>query len=195
MIASQSVGSSGEPFERVRPEVAAKRISDCGLGPVTIRFDELLQSEILTAASASAVTDEQLACADKAASHYDLELPPGVQARYDAIRAKRLSAHFLAEARAWLSARGLLERVPHYQAGVTDDADFTRAVEDLCGPRAKGVFQSQYGFHAISPDWMKRSLGPLDEEGSEVLACIMNVTRVAGYEVHLIGNMAPAEKQ
>jgi len=193
MIFTQSAGSPGEPFQRVTPEVAATRVSECGLGPVTIRFDDLLQSIILTAASAGAVTDAPLSCADRAVSYYDLELPPAVQPRYDALREKRLSAHFVAEARAWLSARGLIDRVPHYQPGVTDDADFTRAVESLCGPRAKGAFQSQYGFHVISPDWVKRSLSPIDEEGSEMLACILNVTSVAGYKVGLIRNEAFAE--
>jgi hypothetical protein len=69
---------------------------------------------------------------------------------------------------------------------VTDDAAFTQAVEQLCGPAAKGVFGSAFGFHAISPDWVMRELKP-PKYGSELLECILDATRVAGYEV-LIGN-------
>jgi hypothetical protein len=185
-----------ESVEQVTAQVVAKRVSDCGVGPVTIRFDELEQSEILTAASASGATDEQLSCADKAASHYTLELPAGPQARYDAIRNERYSTKFLTEARTWLSDRGLLERVPPYEAGITDDAAFTRDIENLCGPRAKGAFQSEYGFHAISPNWVKRSLTlPPDKEGTDALACIMNMARVSGYEFGFIGNEAFATER
>jgi hypothetical protein len=180
-------------FEQITPEVAAERISQCGLGTVTIRYDEVLQSEVLTAAEATSVSDEQLACADKAASYYCLELPPAVQPRYDAIRGARLSAFFLKEAQAWLSARGLLERVPRYEAGVSNDDDFSRQLERLCGPRANGALQSEYGFHAISPDWMQRNIEP-SKEGAEVLTCLMNVARVAGFDIGFIGNMAASSE-
>lgn len=183
----------GTLFEQITPKVAAERISQCGLGEVSIRYEEVLQAEVLTVAGATSVSDEQLACADKAASYYDLELPPAVQPRYDSIRDARLSAYFLKEAQAWLTERGLLERVPKYQAGVTDDEAFTPQVETLCGPRAKGAFQSQYGFHAISPDWVQRNLAPF-EEGAEVLACLMNVARVAGFDIGFIGNEAASNE-
>jgi hypothetical protein len=189
--AAYLVVSAAEIFEQITPEAAAERVSQCGLGPVTIRYDDLLQSEILTAASAASASDEQLVCADKAVSFYDLELPPAVQSRYDSIREARLSVYFLAEARAWLSARGLLDRVPKYEPGVTDEAAFTRQVEELCGPRAKGAFRLEYGFHAISPAWAQPNLLPI-EEGSEVFACLTNVTTVAGFEVGFIGNEAYA---
>lgn len=179
----------GTLFEQITPQIAAERISTCGLGEVTIRYEEVLQSEVLTAAGATSVSDEQLACADKAASYYDLELPPAVQPRYDAIRGARLSAHFRKEAQAWLAERGLLERVPRYQAGVTDDEAFVRQLEGLCGPRAKGALQSEYGFHAINPDWAQRNFEPF-EEGAEVLACLMNIARAAGFDIGFIGNEA-----
>ena len=191
--AAVSSNSDVTLFEQITAEVAAERISQCGLGPVTIRYDELLQSEVLAAALATSVTDDQLACADKAASYYDLELPAAVQLRYDAIRQERFAAHHLAQAKSWLSDRGLLERVPKYEPGVTDDETFTRQLEDLCGPRAKGAFQSRYGFHAISPDWVLRSLQPI-ERGAEVLDCLTNMAAVAGYKVYFIGNEATAKE-
>ncbi|MFL6800742.1 MAG: hypothetical protein ACJ8EQ_03115, partial [Sphingomicrobium sp.] len=60
-------------------------------------------------------------------------------------------------------------------------------VESLCGPRANGAFQSQFGFHALSPDWVKRNLNPPDK-GGEVLSCLMNVATVTGFKFGFIGN-------
>lgn len=178
------------PFEQITPEVAAERISKCGLREVTIRYEEYLQSEVLTAAGATSVTDEQLACADKAASYYDLELPPAVQPRYEAIREARLSAYSLKQSEAWLAERGLLERIPRYEAKVTDDEAFVRQLEDLCGARAKGALMSMSGFYAINPDWAARNLVPPFLEGGEVLICLGHLARVAGFNLGFIGNEA-----
>lgn len=180
--------------EHVTPQEAAERVSRCGLGEVTVdvRHTERGEDdEVLVAKAATTATDEQLQCADRAANYYQLELPRALQVRYDAIRATRLSVELLAQSRERLSARGLLDRVPHYERGVTDDAAFTQAVEQLCGPKANGAFGSKFGLHAIGPDWVMRELKP-PKRGSELLQCILDVTRVAGYEVHFIGNMAPA---
>jgi hypothetical protein len=174
-------------FERITAQEAAKRASQCGLGRVTIRYEADLQEDVLIASLAGTPTDKQLACADKAVSFYTLELPPSVQPRYDAMRDARLSGLFQAQARAWLSARGLLNQVPKYQEGVTDDAVFTRKLESLCGPRAKGAFQSKFGFHALSPEWVTRELNPPDR-GEEVFSCLMNATTAVGYKVGFIGN-------
>jgi hypothetical protein len=45
-IALWLVSASGPPEEivKINPEVAAERVSACGLGPVTVRYDDLLQS-------------------------------------------------------------------------------------------------------------------------------------------------------
>jgi hypothetical protein len=185
--------SASGPFdniERITPEVAAERVARCGLGPVTIRYEDELQSHILTVANAASATESQLACLDKATGWYDVELPTTVQPRFDAIREARASAIMAEEARKWLSARGLLARVPKYVRGTTNEAAFTREVETLCGPRAKGAFQSQHGFHALSPDWAKGMGLPPSPEVQEAFACLLNVTTVAGFEVGFIGNEA-----
>ena len=96
----------------------------------------------------------------------------------------------LAEARRWLSARGLLERVPKFVPGVTDEVAFTRDLEKLCGPRAKGAFQSQYGPHVLNPDWMRQLGFPLQREDEEAMSCLTFATTVAGFEVGLIGHEA-----
>ena len=179
--------SSSDMFERISPQEAAQRITRCGLGPVTIRYEAELEEDVLVAAPDSA-TDDQLICADKAASQYTLELPPNLQSRFQAISYARQAAMARVEARAWLSARGLLARVPEYRAGKTNDAVFTRQVETLCGPRARGAFRSRYGPHALSPDWAKRQIRRPDQ--FEVFTCLSYVTAAAGYEFRLIGNEA-----
>jgi hypothetical protein len=176
-------------FERITAEEAAKRFTQCGLGPATIRWNDpdTGGEDILVATGVKSATDDQLKCADKAVSYYTLELPPEIERRFEVLREARLAPVFQAEARAWLSARGLLNRVPQYRQGETDDAAFTRQIESLCGPRAKGAFQSQFGFHALSPDWAKRNLNPPDK-GDEALSCLMNVATVTGYQFGFIGN-------
>jgi hypothetical protein len=177
-----------DAFERITPEEAAKRLEQCGLGRVTTRYEALLDEDVLIATAVKSPSDEQLACADKAVSFYTLKLPPNVQPHYEAMREARLTGLFEAQARAWLSARGLLSKVPKYQKGVTDDAAFTRQIETLCGPGATSAFQSKFGFHALSPDWGKREFYFPDRSGVEVLTCLMHVTTVAGFEFGFIGN-------
>jgi hypothetical protein len=121
---------------------------------------------------------------------YTLDLPPNVQPRFDAILGAAADVLARAEAREWLSARGLLNRVPKYQAGVTDDGAFTRQVEALCGSQAKGAFQSKYGFHALSPDWARQLGLPPKREGTETFSCLVNVTAYAGFTFGFIGNEA-----
>jgi hypothetical protein len=177
-------------FDSITVEEAAKHVSQCGLGAVTVRHDDELDEDVLIVSSAQSLTDEQLACADKAISYYTLELPANVQPRFDAIRAERMSAIFKEHARNWLSTHGLLSRLPEYHEGVTNDSVFAHEAESLCGPRAKGAFQSKFGPHAFSPTWVKREMYPLDK-GDEVFTCLRCVTTVAGFNVGFVGNEYP----
>lgn len=175
-------------FERITAQEAANRFAQCGLGPVTIRWNdpEYGGEDILVAKSVKSATDEQLRCAEKAVSYYTLELPPEIERRFEAVREARLAPVFQAQARTWLAARGLLNRLPKYQQGVTDDAAFTRTIETLCGPHAKGAFQSKLGFHALSPAWVNRELS--HDRGDKVFACLMNAMTATGFKFGFIGN-------
>src|SRR5437762_778182 len=64
-------------FERMTAQEAAKRFTQCGLGPVTIRWNDpdTGGEDILVATGVKSATDEQLRCADKAVGYYTLELP------------------------------------------------------------------------------------------------------------------------
>ena len=163
-----------ENLERVTPEMAIERAAQCGLGRASIRYEDELQSHILSATGFG----------------IDVELPPSVQPLFYAIRGARASALMKAEAREWLSKRGLLDLVPKYVPGKTDEGAFTREVERLCGPRTKGAFQSQYGPHALSPEWVKNLGLPPKDEDMEAMSCLLNVTSVAGFEMGFIGNEA-----
>ena len=180
-----------ESMERITAEMAVERAKKCGLGPATIRYEHELQSDILSVPNAATATDSQLSCLDNATGFgISVELPAGLQPRGDAVREARASEMMKAEAREWLSKRGLLERVPKYDPGSTDEAAFTREVEHLCGPQTKGAFQSQYGPHALSPEWIKSLGWPPKDEDMEAMSCLMKVTTVTGFRVVFIGNEA-----
>jgi hypothetical protein len=164
----------------------AQQVSQCGLAPVVVEFDRELDEDVLIAKTIDQATDQQLECADRAAGYYELVLPPAIQPRFETIRTARQERESLALARAWLAARNLLGRVPHYQAGVTNEATFTHQIESLCGPRAKGAFQSAQGFHTINLDWIRRFARSGDY--SEAFTCLMHVTTVAGFKIGFVGN-------
>lgn len=174
------------------PGVAAERVAGCGLGRVTARYVEALQSEILEVVDAADPTDAQLACADSAADPYMVAFPPAVQQRFDAIRRARESVAAADHARDWLSARGLLARVPRYEPGKTDDAVFARRAESLCGARARGALQTQAGPHVVGPEWLAGAIQAGDS-GSDAIQCLLNVTTAAGFRIGFVGNEAFAD--
>ena len=183
IAATQLSASLSNAYPRITPQVAAERVADCGMGAVTVRSDAEL--DVLVVAGSAPVSDQQLACIDKAASFYDVELPPSAQSRFNAIREARSAALMASDARAWLKAHGLLGRLPRYEPGVTDDEVVGRKIEKLC--RADGALRSRQGPHALSPEWTVRHAsdagskdGPLD--------CLLNVTRATGFKMGFIGN-------
>ena len=171
--------------------MAVERAAKCGLGPVTVRYEDELHSDILSVPHAASVTDAQLSCLDNATGFgIFVQLPSSVQPRFDAIREERATVKMRAEASEWLAKRGLLKRVPKYVAGTTNETAFTREVEKLCGPQAKGAFQSQYGPHALSPEWIEKIGLPPKDEAIDAMSCLLHVTTVARYQVGFIGNEA-----
>ena len=185
IAAAQMSASLLNAYDRITPQVAAQRVSGCGVGTVSVRSDAELNADVLVVSEAAPIPDQQLACIDKAASFYDVELPPSAQPRFNAIREGRSAALMAAEARKWLKAHNLLDRLPKYDPGVTDDAAFGRKVEKLCS--ADGALQSRYGPHALSPAWaMHRATNAPIEDGP--LACLLNVTWATGFKMGFIGN-------
>jgi hypothetical protein len=194
LLALALLAASAGPFdniERITPQQAVKRAEDCNLGRVTIRYEDDLQSDILTIKGATTASEEQLVCLDRATGFgIFVELPPSFQARFDTIREARASAMVKEEARQWLSARGLLNRVPNYVSGTTDDAKFAREVEKICGPKAEGAFQSKYGPHVLDPQWSNRFSMPPKPEEQDVFGCLFNIMSYSDFGVGFIGNEA-----
>lgn len=189
--AAAAAGLPARPADApVTPQVAAERVAGCGVGPVTVRFDPMLDGDVLTAAGGGASpSDEQLACVDKAAGAYEVELPPSVQPRLDAIRAARFAAMMAVEARAWLAARDLLARLPAYRPGETDEAAFARAIGDLCD--AKGAFSMRDGDMVLDPEWVKRrpvAAADAAADDDRVFACLVNAAWASGLRLGFAGN-------
>lgn len=171
-------------FDRISPQVAARRVAACGVGAVTVRFDAELDEDVLLV-KATTVSDAQLNCMDKESSFYDVELPPSVKSRFDAIRDARFAALATAESRKWLKAHDLLDRLPKYEAGVTDDNSFAREIEKLCN--ADRAFQSQYGPNTLNPEWIEQNALSGRPDGGP-MACLLNVTYATGFKMGFIGN-------
>ncbi len=185
--AAASAPSPFLPVEPVSAGEAAERAARCGAGLVEIRYDEVVQSDILVIVRAVALTPQQFACLDAAAAQHDVELPAAQQPGFDAVRDARRKADARRSARDWLAARNLLDHVPDYEPGVTDPAGFARAIEAACGPRATGAFQSTYGPHAFDPDWLARNMDMADDDP---LPCLLAMASAAGFETGFIGNEA-----
>ncbi|WP_168453895.1 hypothetical protein [Sphingopyxis microcysteis] len=187
---SSMVSEGREPAALTSPQAAAEQITQCGAGAVDIRYDDLLQSYVLTVRDA---TEAQLRCVETAAGYHEVELQPELQKAFDEIRAAKYSAVYQDHAVAWLSSRGLLDKVPKFRAGVTDVMAFSGKMEMFCGPAAKGALQSEYGPRTISPEWLRKIPLPPRAEDDEAISCLMATASVAGFELSFIGNEAFAE--
>lgn len=184
LLAAQATSPMLDAYDQITPQVAAQRTARCGAGSVSVRTDKLTESDVLVVAAKRAITDEQIACIAKAASFYDLELPRDAQTRLDAVTKAKSSALVKAEAQRWLTTHHLLGKLPKYEVGVTDDDGFARKVEKLCG--ARGALHSQYGVHALNPEWAMQQRGPPKEDGP--FPCVINAALAAGFEFAFIGN-------
>lgn len=187
---SSSASDTPERTALTGPHANAEQITQCGTGAVDIRYDDLLKSYVLTVRDA---TEAQLRCIETAAGYHDVELQPALQKAFDEIRAAKYSAVYQDHAVAWLSSRGLLDKVPKFRAGVTDEAAFSGKLEMFCGPAAEGALQSEYGPRTISPEWLRKLPLPQSAGDDEAISCLMATASVAGFELGFIGNEAFAE--
>lgn len=173
-----------EAYDRITPEAAAERVYRCGAGAVTVRSEKEIDVDVLVVAARSTITDEHIVCIAKAASFYDLELPPDAQPRLSAITTARAAAITKAEGSRWLAEHDLLVQLPEYKVGVTNDDEFARKIETLC--RASGALHSRYGVHAINPDWVRKHVGMPTKDGP--FTCVINAAMASAFELGFIGN-------
>jgi hypothetical protein len=175
----------------VAPHIAAQQLAGCGFSAVRPVFNETLQEEVLEVRDVVVATDEQLTCAAKVSlsTVYYLAVPDALRKRYDAIYWRLAKERDVASARQWLAERGMLARLPQYKEG--EDEAFAKQLEEFCGGRAKGALQSEFGPHAISPEWVIRELTPPDL-GDDTLQCLTSSASAAGFKLGIIGNEAYA---
>lgn len=191
ITAAQILASLSNVDPNIAPQVAAKRIADCGVGAVTVRSDAGLDGDVLIVGGSAPLSDQQLVCINKAADFYDVELPSSAQHRFNAIREAHSVASMTSEARKWLKAHDLLDQMPKYEAGVTDDAAFRHEVDKLC--RADGALRSSYDPHTLSSAWIIQHVSDAGLEDGP-LACLLNVARATGFKMSFIGNKQAVPK-
>ncbi|SDE67130.1 hypothetical protein SAMN05216557_10199 [Sphingomonas carotinifaciens] len=152
---------------------------------MSVRSDADLDADILVVAKADHVTEQQLACAEKAANYYDVELTSSLQPRFEALREARMAAVMVSRARDWLRKHDLLDRLPDYRPGLTDDAAFARKIETLCD--AQGALESADGPRLLNTQWAMQHMTPPDMKTGP-MECLFNATAAAGFDVGFIGN-------
>ena len=61
IAAAQMSPSLSNAYPNITPQVAAKRVIDCGVGAVTVRSDADLDTDVLIVGGSAPVSDQQLA--------------------------------------------------------------------------------------------------------------------------------------
>lgn len=194
--------SFADPLENpgvTSPEIASRNIVQCGAEAVEVRYDDLDDLDDLDGFSPAptlvvhGASEEQLPCISTAVGFYDVELPPALQKGFDAIRLAQYMTAYRKRAAAALSAQGLLDKVPKFRAGETDEAAFSRQLEAICGPTTQGALQSSYGPHVISPEWFSRIPLPPSPEDDAAISCLIAASAIADFELGFVGNEAISE--
>ncbi len=174
--------------EFIKPEVAVQRLAACGFTGVESKFADELQSPVLIVGPAAA-TDEQLECAIRVARSAAalLILPEDLRERQTRIE-RRWGRD---EARRWLAERGLLDRLPQYDAAKGVDASLARKLEALCGDKAKGALRAHPGMLTLDPEWRARQLGAEDN----ATECLIQSAAATGVSFGFIGNEVAVKPQ
>ncbi|HEX9954084.1 MAG TPA: hypothetical protein VGB48_02580 [Allosphingosinicella sp.] len=182
-------GPAEQMFEPITAKAAVERLAACGLPGASIRYDEDLQQEVLAVTVSARVSDEKLACADQAVSFYELELPTDLQQRYQKLRDDRLTAFDEQRAERWLAERGLLHKLPLKAPARSADAALVRAIERVCGRRAKGALRAESGFLTLNMRWLERRFEP-GFRNEETMTCLLHAATVTGASIGFFGNEA-----
>lgn len=167
-------------------------LARCGLDPagLTISFDELLQSTVVTVARKAGGNASGFTCIRSASwgkvevTFEDDKLGAGYQSFSNAVGSTE--ARWLA--RHWLAERGLLERVPKFAIG-TPPEEIATEIEKLCSIEpGKALELSSPNFVAVRPSFLKI---PADQR----IECLFNVMIAIDLEEHglnfgFIGNQA-----
>lgn len=117
-------------------------------------------------------------------------LAPLILASSPPLQDAAIAAAERAQARTWLAERNLLDRVPTYVRGTSDDGMIARSFETLCGPHATGAFDRR-DTHAFSEEWLRSRLDTTDPAQLEAFTCLLSVAQYTGFEIGFVGNGPP----
>jgi hypothetical protein len=179
-------------------EETARRVAACGFPArsLTVRDDPLLEEDVvIVRATGPARDDSRLACVARAslATSVTVEFEPDrIQRRYLRSYSAATDARDLAEARAWLAGRGLLDRLPAWDRRRGSLAAAGGAIERLCAlpPGSRLIVRS--GTLTVRTDVIES--GRLS---SDDFLCLTGAARAAGLPFGFIGNeaYAPAQRE
>lgn len=184
-LLSTSAQADAGTHKLAEPKVAAHSLEACGFPEVKPRFDDTLQEDVLDISAIQNATDDQLSCVANVSveTSYYVSFPEPLQARYAKIYGRTFHEKGMRDAKSWLSQKGLISKLPAYSG--TDAVKFARKLEKLCD--AEGALNSNFGPHAISADWMNRTVAN-SRSGDTAFECLLKASAVAGFEVGFIGN-------
>jgi hypothetical protein len=181
--------SAAQPFDPpiayVKPEVAAGQVKACGFAHVAVRDDRELQEDVLVVSGVTQASEKQLRCAAEVSlsSITYVEFPEPVNRNYQQFYSRMEQDKDRRDARAWLERRGLLVKLPTYVKGKTDDLEFARKLEALCGPKARGAFVRDHGIMTIKTGTIEHPA-----LNDETVMCLMNVSSAGGFQWGFVGN-------
>jgi hypothetical protein len=169
----------------------------CGLDRtgLSISFDDLLQSNVVTVARKAGGEASQFTCLrsavwGKADILFDDEK---LQSDYRSFDAAVALAEVRWEARHWLAERGMLEKLPEFSVGTPPDK-IVRGIEEFCSIEP-GKALSLYSPTSITfrSDFLKIPASPESE-------CLIRAMSVIDLEKHglefvIIGNAAVAQEE
>jgi hypothetical protein len=185
LLSAATPPSTDTPIAYVKPEVAAEQLKACGFAHVAVRDDRELQEDVLVVTGINQASERQLRCAAEVSlsSITYVEFPEPMNQQYWQLYSRMEQERDRRDARAWLERRGLLAKLPTYVKGKTDDLQFARRLEGLCGPKAKGAFVRDQGM-------MTMKTGTIEHPAfnNETFMCLMNVSSAAGLRWGFVGN-------
>jgi hypothetical protein len=158
---------------------------------VTLWFDSKVQDYAIVVSGSQDGSSDRLGCAARASldSGYSVQFQAPLNPRYDQLFWAMAEQTGRKEARAWLSRRGLLSKLPPYVKGRTDQLAYARQLERMCGPRARGAFTIDEGY--VTMQIVSRAHAPLDPATFD---CLANAMWASGLPMGLGGgDQAPGK--
>jgi hypothetical protein len=195
LFLSDAAAQASPPLPTVpSAEVAAERVRACGFDQVSVKEDDELQEEVVEVSGVSAVPESKMRCAVQVSLDTDCDVifPEPANKAYWRLysqmeekspRAAAASAWMQGNAREWLRKRGLLAKVPKYVKGKDDNLRFARRLEDVCGPKAKGMFRLVDGHVVLWP-------APVGKAAADfsTVECLINAAAASGMRMGFVGN-------